>query len=156
MKEGTSFNMVREKDVHPAKSQNTRIVAAALASGIRPATDKFYSDTIEDKGGGVSERQVTWLLDAKKTASFEPDFERETINFSEFNRRMRSQEWCEANPSHPIAYLREYIELHNRLVDRIKQMRPMIMLRKGQRVAIVPSGNSPEETREREEILAEF
>lgn len=136
---------------------NTRLVAAAITSGILPISGGgFYSDTVEDKGDGNIRRQVTWCLNGKATAHFKPDFKEETIDFNEFRDRFDSLEWCEANPNHPISYMRGYVEHHMRFVDKIKTQRPMMLIRKGKRTAVVPSGNDPESVAKRDEILAKF
>ena len=45
---------------------------------------------------------------------------------------------------------------HSAMVDKIKTMEPMMVIRKNGRTAIVPSGDSPEDTEARNEILARF
>lgn len=157
MKEGALIQFAREEDVQspPAKSMNTRLVAAAIASGIRPFSEGFYSDTVEEVDGRTK-RDVTWSMDGGSEAHFVPDFPEEKIDFNEFRRRFLSIDWCEQNPNHPIAYMRGFVEQHTALVDKIKQLRPMILIRKGSRFAIVPSGDDEKSTKEREEILARF
>ena len=76
--------------------------------------------------------------------------------FDEFRKRYESLDWCEANGNHPIAYLRAMNDQHNRLLDKIKTMRPMLLIRKGKRIAIVPSGSDEASKATREQILSEF
>jgi hypothetical protein len=106
--------------------------------------------------GGTPKRTVTWLMNAAKTVRFVPIPKEEEITFSEFKRRFLSQDWCEANPDHPISYMRGIIENKGGLVDKIKTLMPMLLLRKGKRVAIVPSGNDEASKTLREKILSIF
>ena len=155
MKEGTTISVVRDHDTKPAESRNTRLVAAALSSGGMFATEAAYSDTVEQTPDGPK-RTVTWLMDGAAKLHFEPIEGAESITFDEFRKRYESLQWCEANPNHPIAYLRAMNDQHNRMLDKIKTMRPMLLVRKGKRIAIVPSGSDPVSTARREQILAEF
>jgi hypothetical protein len=155
MKQGTTVAIVREHDTPPMKSRNTSMIAGALTSGFEFATDKAFSDTVEDVGG-TPKRTVTWLMNAAKTVRFVPIPKEEEITFTDFKRRFLSQEWCEANPDHPISYMRGIIENKGGLVDKIKTLMPMLLLRKGKRVAIVPSGNDEASKTLREKILSIF
>ena len=155
MKEGITISVVRDHDTKPTESRNTRLVAAALASGGMFATEAAFSDTVEKSPNGAK-RTVTWLMDGAANLSFEPIEVAESITFDEFRKRYESLDWCEANANHPIAYLRAMNDQHNRLLDKIKTMRPMLLIRKGKRFAIVPSGSDAASTAQREQILAEF
>ena len=155
MKQGTTVAIVREHDTPPMKSRNTSMIAGAITSGFEFATEKAFSDTVEDVGG-TPKRTVTWLMNAAKTVRFVPIPKEEEITFSEFKRRFLSQDWCEANPDHPISYMRGIIENKGGLVDKIKTLMPMLLLRKGKRVAIVPSGNDEASNTLREKILSIF
>jgi hypothetical protein len=155
MKQGTTVAIVREHDTPPMKSRNTSMIAGAITSGFEFATEKAFSDTVEDVGG-TPKRTVTWLMNAAKTVRFVPIPKEEEITFSEFKRRFLSQDWCEANPDHPISYMRGIIENKGGLVDKIKTLMPMLLLRKGKRVAIVPSGNDDASKTLREKILSIF
>ena len=155
MKQGTTVAIVREHDTPPMKSRNTSMIAGAITSGFEFATEKAFSDTVEDVGG-TPKRTVTWLMNAAKTVRFVPIPKEEEITFTEFKRRFLSQDWCEANPDHPISYMRGIIENKGGLVDKIKTLMPMLLLRKGKRVAIVPSGNDEASKTLREKILSIF
>lgn len=155
MKKGQTIAFVRGSE-SPRKSNNTKLVAAAIACGIPPSGKNFFSDTIEEVDG-KSKRQVTWTMDASGPfATFAPIKKEESLDFLEFQRRFTSREWCEANPDHPIAYMHAYTEHLNRLGDKLRTLKPMLLMRKGKRTAIVPSGSSAAETAKREEILAKF
>lgn len=155
MKQGDTIAIVRDTDRKPSESPNTRKIAAALACGARFATDRAFSDTVESTPVGTR-RTVTWLMDAGESMDFAPIATAEKIGMQEFQRRFDSLEWCTENPDHPIAYLRAGFDMHNRLVDKLKTMRPMLLIRKGKRVAIVPSGSDEASKATREQILSEF
>ena len=155
MKEGTSIAVVRDENTPPISSRNTRLVAAALASGCCFVGEGSFSDTVEALPAGPR-RVCTWLMDGARQVEFQPIPAAEKITFGEFRQRYESQQWCEENPDHPIAYMRALNEHHGRLVDKIKTLKPMILIRKGKRMAIVPSGSDAASTALREDILAKF
>jgi hypothetical protein len=155
MRQGSTVAIVRDHDTPPVESRNTSMVAGALTSGSEFATEKAFSDTIEDVGG-KPKRTVTWLMNGAKTVKFTPIPKEEEITIMEFSKRFLSREWCEANPNHPISYMSGFDENKRGLVDIIKNMLPKYLLRKGNRTAVVPSGNDPESKSIREKILSIF
>jgi hypothetical protein len=155
MRQGSTVAIVRDYDTPPVESRNTSMVAGALTSGSEFATQKAFSDTIEDVGG-KPKRTVTWMMDGGKKIKFTPIAKEEEITIMEFRKRFLSREWCEANPNHPISYMSGFDENKRGLVDKIKNMLPMYLLRKGNRTAVVPSGNDPESKSIREKILSIF
>jgi hypothetical protein len=155
MRQGSTVAIVRDYDTPPIESRNTSMIAGALTSGCEFATQKAFSDTIEDVGG-KPKRTVTWMMNGAKTMKFTPIPKEEEITIMEFKKRFLSQEWCEANPDHPISYMRGIIDNKGGLIDKIKNMMPMYLLRKGNRTAVVPSGNDPESKSIREKILSIF
>jgi hypothetical protein len=155
MRQGSTVAIVRDFDTPPIESRNTSMVAGALTSGSEFATQKAFSDTIEDVGG-KPKRTVTWMMNGAKTVKFIPIPKEEEITIMEFRKRFLSREWCEANPNHPISYMSGFDENKRGLVDKIKNMLPMYLLRKGNRTAVVPSGNDPESKSIREKILSIF
>jgi hypothetical protein len=155
MRQGSTVAIVRDFDTPPIESRNTRLIAAAIASGCEFGADQAFSDTIEDVGGNPK-RTVTWMMDGAKKVKFAPIAKEEELTFTELQKRFDSQEWCEENSDHPIAYMRAMSDCYNRLVDKIKTMRPMLLIRRGNRLAIVPSGNDPESKAKREKILSYF
>lgn len=154
MKRGQTLSFLRDNE-SPLKSPNTRIVAGALACGGKFANDKPLLDTVEqvpdDDGGSKPQRTVTWVMDGEPSIEFRPDFKAETIGFEEFKDRFEDLEWCMANPDHPISYLRAYSDMMNRLRDKVRTMKPMLLVRKGRRSALIPADATPER---KEEILS--
>ena len=155
MKEGTTISVVRDHDTKPADSPNTRLVASALSSGGAFATEAAYSDTVEQTPDGPK-RTVTWLMYCAAKIHFEPIQCAESITFDEFRKRYESLQWCEANANHPIAYLRAMNDQHSRMLDKIRTMRPMLLVRKGKRIAIAASGSDEASKTTREQIISEF
>ena len=155
LKENSTIQFARDHE-SPAKSINTRLIAAALTSGAAFATKKPFLDTIEQvtdekTGASSARRTVTWCMDGDKMMDFAPIASAESIDFAEFSRRFHSHEWCEANGDHPIAYLRAFSEMLNRLRDKIKDMKPMALIRRGKSYALIPADCS---AAKRAEILA--
>jgi len=147
MKKGQTLAFLRDHE-SPLKSPNTRIVAAALASGGKFANDRPLLDAVEAKPDGTTHRTVTWCMDGEKSMHFAPNFPEESIGFDEFRARFQSREWCEANPDHPIAFMRAFSDAMNRLRDRVKEMKPMLMVRKGRRTALIPADETEDRKRE--------
>lgn len=141
MQPGTSVEFLRDNDP-PTRSRNTRVIAAALSCGCKPA-ERAYSDTIEDTPDGPR-RTVTWIMDGDAPAVFEPIKEREEISFGEVVKRFNSRDWCLANPNHPISYLRAYYDNLNGLMDFVKKSTPSILIRRGNKTVVIPANCSPE------------
>lgn len=141
MKPGTTIEFLRDAEP-PLKSTNTRVIAAALSCGCKPA-EKAYSDTVEDTPHGPK-RTVTWMMDGDSKAVFEPIPEREELTFREVTKRFNDLNWCLANPNHPISYLRAYFDNLNGLVDFVKRSTPQMMIRKGNKTVVIPSNCDPE------------
>lgn len=149
--EGSSFQCIRD-DRAPLQSELTKMIIAARTCGA-----KWWNGGKSAFHYGVSEAgkiEVQWTFDAAKCMSFRlPDGEMETIDFAEFWRRWESDAWIEANPDHPIAYLKVFCAtMHAMRAYRVEQ-KPSLVLRKGKRVANIPAEASDEE---REKIMRKF
>ena len=62
-------------------------------------------------------------------------------------RRFESEEWCLANPEHPISFLRWAFRAHSQLRDRIRTLKPAALIRRGNRQVTLPS-DLPEDKRQ--------
>jgi hypothetical protein len=142
MKRGQVLTFLRD-DKSPLQSPNTRIVAGALIAGAKFANERPLLDVIENTEAGPK-RTVTWVMDGSKTIEFKPDFEAEEIGFEEFKERFESLEWCEANADHPIAYMRGFSDMMNRLREKVQTMKPMLLVRRGRRTALIPADSTPD------------
>ena len=59
-------------------------------------------------------------------------------------RRFGDPQWRKANPDHPISYMAWASENPSRLRDQIRESKPLLMLRRGRRVAFIPQDCTPE------------
>ena len=61
----------------------------------------------------------------------------ESVTFSEFRRRWMSATWCEENSDHPISYMRLFRDNGAKMKTWIKTLKPAVLIRRGQRVAVI-------------------
>ena len=144
-----NYVLFQEENKPPLKSQNTWMVAALATSGI-PLAEKGFIDSVELLPDGASKRVTTWIA-ANQKAEFNPIKESEQIDPQEFSRRFLSKEWCEANPDHPIAYLRFFMETYQGMRAWLHDRKPSALVRRGKRFALIPADAS---TAEREKLLS--
>ena len=140
---------VLKDDFPPLKSPNTALVAAATTSGIQLSEDQPFIQTLEGSGDNVK-RQTIWCLKDCEV-EFLPEFEPERISTTEFVRRFRDTQWRIDNPHHPIAYMAWHHETHQRLREKIRENKALLMVRRGSRIAFIPQGC---DAATREKILA--
>lgn len=155
MRQGQSIKPIRGKG-SPIKSPLLGAVAAALTTGLQPSSADYLLHTLREVEGEPVE-EFTFTFDGDSTCTFEPSFARETIDLYELVKRFQSDEWCTANPHHPIAYMRTILKHRNSLVAQIKN-RPrheVIEVKTGNRTSrcYIPENATPEE---REAILKDF
>jgi len=124
----------------PLKSPNTALVAAATTSGIQLSEDQPFVHTIEeDAVTGQPKRQTVWCLKDMEI-EFLPEFTEEKISTAEFVRRFRDAQWRMNNPHHPIAYMAWFHETSQRLREKIRDNKALLMVRRGNRIAFIPQG----------------
>jgi hypothetical protein len=151
MKTGQKIVFVRGEDP-PHRSRETALVAAALVSGIKPAGDKPFLDTIEEVNG-QAKRAVSWSLDGDGEITFRPAFPEETMDFAEFRRRFEDDAWCRDHPDHPISYLRALSDTLLDLQTQLRGRKPALLIRKGKRFAVIPPDAAPERKAEILDLL---
>ena len=152
MQSGTTFHWMAEEAKgerladgkltfanNPMVSPNTQLVAAALTSGFRLVDAGGFRDTVEQSERGPV-RRVEWFIDGASRGGFRTHAGAEEIEFPEFRRRYESEEWCLANPDHPIAFLRWAFRAHGQLRDRIRTLKPAALIRRGNRQVTIPDG----------------
>jgi hypothetical protein len=152
MQSGTTFHWIAEEAKaqpladgkltfanNPMVSPNTQLIAAALTSGFKLVDPGGYRDTVEQAESGPV-RRVEWFIDGASRGSFRTHTGSEEIEFPEFRRRYESEDWCVANPDHPIAFLRWAFRAHGHLRDRIRTLKPAALIRKGNRQVTIPDG----------------
>jgi hypothetical protein len=140
----------KEENLPPLKSQNTWMIAAAMASGICLAKDRSFVDTVEVKADGRRHRVTTWICDTAP-AQFDPFGTSESVSPEEFSKRYLSSEWCAKNNNHPIAYMRHFSETYQKLRDYLKTHQPSALIRRNGKIAIIDA-DCPQALREK--ILA--
>lgn len=150
MKNGTTFHWVAEEAKaeqtpegklrfanNPLTSPNTQLIAAALTSGFKLVEPGGFRDTVEQTERGPL-RRVEWFIEGQSRGVFRTALGEEEIEFPEFRRRFESEEWCLANPDHPISFLRWAFRAHGQLRDRIRTLKPAALVRRGNRQVTLP------------------
>ena len=132
---------ILKDDQAPLKSPNTALVAAATTSGFLLSTTSPFIQTLEDNPGDPEhpKRQTVWCLKDMEV-EFLPKFKAESISTAEFVRRFRDMQWRIDNPHHPIAYMAWMHETNQRLREKVRQNKPLFMVRRGNRIAFIPQG----------------
>lgn len=144
-----SLHIIKD-DQPPLKSPTTALVAAAATSGVALSQTQPFVHAIESGDNGKPKRTVVWCL-ADHEIEFAPNFPKERVTTAEFVRRFRDVEWRKANPDHPIAYMAWFFDNLCGLRDQIRANKPLLMIRRGRRVAFIPQDCPPEQ---REKILS--
>jgi hypothetical protein len=142
-----TYQIIKEENTPPLKSQNTWMIAAMCCSGI-PLRDQGYQDTVEVMPDGSTKRITAWLPSNEK-GNFKPIEKEESIDATEFAKRFLSKEWCEQNNNHPIAYMRYFMETYQNLRTAVKERKPSALIRRGGRYAII----SPDATQAQKEKM---
>ena len=147
--ERTELRLHIVKDhVSPLKSVKTALVAAAATSGIELSEERPFIQTVEeDPITGEIKRQTVWCLQDSEI-DFLPAFQAERISTADFVKRFLDLKWRAENPHHPIAYMAWFYETLMGLKAQIKENKPLLLVRRGKRVAMIPQGCDPE-TREK-------
>jgi len=143
MKEGQTIRFIRGEGA-PLLSPTLGLVAAALTSGARFSGDKPLLDTVEEKQG-MAAREFAWGFDDRSEIVFRRSFREETLSIEEFRKRFEDLDWCERNPGHPIAYMRFMWERLADLKTALRQMKPLLKIRRGRSTAFIPADASAEE-----------
>ena len=131
MKVGLTIDFVKD-NLHPIKSPNTDLIGAWLTCGGSLLQEDPYSWTVEDSEQGPRQT-MTYHIDSGKIA----DFNGVKMEFQEFRNSWNSREWCDANPEHPISYMRLFRDNMVRLKAWIRDEKPAVLIRRGNRVAVI-------------------
>lgn len=128
MTEGQTINHIRGTGP-PLQSWDLGLVAALGVSGFDWSSPKALLDTVEGNAEAVK-REYIWTFDGDCKAEFLGPDGLEEMNFAEFVERFRDEAWCEANPHHPIAYMRG---MWNRIVglrEYLRTAKPLLKIQK--------------------------
>jgi hypothetical protein len=123
---------------NPLNAQNTRLIADALTSGFRLVEGSGFRDTVEQTEKGPL-RKVEWYIDGSSKGLFVTAEGREEIDFTEFQRRYQSEQWCLEHSHHPISFMRWSARHLSELRDKIRDLTPAAVLRRGNRMVTVPA-----------------
>ena len=123
---------------NPLNASNTRLIAHALTSGFRLVEPGGFRDTVEQTEKGPL-RKVEWFIDGSSKGLFVTAEGREEIDFSEFQKRYQSEQWCIEHSHHPISFMRWADRAHSELRDKIRAMTPAAILRRGRKMVTIPA-----------------
>ena len=159
MKQGDSPVFWKSKE-HPAASFLTRIAAAAFAVGFDLLTPKCFQhhvrvdENADPDPEAAPDRRVTWIWNGKQKVRFRPNFADEEITITEFRRRFEDLDWIQANPDHPISYMRAFLEQSRKTMAQVSG-EPALLVIRGDEKVIAPPGATAEEIDRAFEDLAE-
>ena len=131
LRAGQRIDFVQDH-AHPLKSPNTDLVGAWLTCGGSLLQEDPYSWTVEDTDAGPRQT-MTYHIDGDQVANFNGV----SMEFAEFRKNWLSREWCDANPEHPISYMRLFRDNIVKLKTWIKEQKPAVLIRRGKRVAVI-------------------
>ena len=129
MEKGSELCVLRDCEA-PVKSPQTLMVAALVTFGIGLDKDCPYTETREIING-KEQRVVTWTL-----AASSPDGQYKTADLV---AAWHSRDFGVKNPEHPFAYVKQALSNYRRLVDTIKTAAPLMVVRKGKKIALIPA-----------------
>lgn len=144
----------------PAADFLTRIVAAAFACGFDLLTSKCFQhhvkvdEAADPDPSAEPDRRVTWIWDGKQKVTFRPIPAAEEITIVEFRRRFEDLEWIQANPDHPISYMRAFLEQSRKTMEKVSG-EPALLVIRGDEKVIAPPGSTAEDIDRAFEELAE-
>ena len=140
IKPNTKVSVLADHE-HPLKSANTQVVAASRAIG-GDISPQGYLNSVGVDHLGRPRRTVVWTLEDREI-EFEP-FAGEKISQQEFIKRWNDKAWIEANPTHPIAYIKAYQIQLSWLRDQIRDTDPTLEIKGARGTAFINKGDSKE------------
>ena len=138
----------------------TRIAAAAFAADFDLPGPKFYQhhlivdEELEEEPEEI-DRRVSWIWDGSQKVKFTPIAAEEEITIQEFRRRFEDLDWIRANPTHPISYMRAFLEQSRKTMEKVIATKPCLRITRGDDTVIAPPGATDEEIEEQFDLLAE-
>jgi hypothetical protein len=127
----------------PLTSLQSAAAIAAQTFGFQliPATTAAnFEDHVED-AGGTPKRETCWVFDDAKTA----DIQGQSWTLERFLKSFMDREWCDQNADHPVANLRHYSENVAKYREHFRTHKPMVLIRRGQRVLKLRADATDEE-----------
>lgn len=126
------IRVVKSRADNPLVSVETAAAIAALTFGYQliPKDEaKNFEDYVEETKEGAL-RETLWIFNDLSTANIAG----ENVSIGDFIKRFTDLKWCDEHADSPIANLRHYHENVGLWRDHFRANKPMILMRKGQRV----------------------
>jgi hypothetical protein len=126
------IRVVKSRADNPLTSLESAAAIAALTFGYQliPKDEaKNFEDYVEETKQGTL-RETLWVFNDLSTANIAG----ENVALKDFIARFMDLKWCEAHADSPIANLRHYHENVSLWREHFRANKPMILMRKGQRV----------------------
>lgn len=148
MKKGSTIVQIRvpgapSENIHEQK--NTVLVAALLTLGI-PLDEEVGAQHFREKGKDDKPVDVVvWTLKPKSLCG--------KYKTAALVNAWDDKEWLAKNPEHPLTYMKTYAENHRRMVAHIKDQGPIVMTRRGKKIALITRHTTPER---RERIFSDL
>jgi hypothetical protein len=137
------IRVVKSRADNPLASLEAAAAIAALTFGYKliPKDEaKNFEDYVEETAGGAY-RETLWVFNDLSTANIAG----ENVALKDFLQRFNDLKWCDEHADSPIANLRHHHENVSLWREHFRKNKPMIMMRKGQRVLKMRSNATPEE-----------
>jgi len=144
MKKGDRIVTITDVNADPLSSPNSIMVAALLTLGI-PLHPEHGIREFREVVDGKPVRTIMWTLQPQSIGG---DYD--TV---EAISNWQNAIWLEANPNHPLTFIKRAFDNHTRMVSHIKTSVPLAMVRRGKKVALIPMNASPTEKKRLLDLL---
>jgi len=137
------IRVVKSRADNPLTSLESAAAIAALTFGyqlIAKDEAKNFEDYVEDTKEGAL-RETLWVFNDLSTANIAG----ENVALKDFIARFTDLKWCEGHADAPNAILRHYHEKLGLWREHFKANKPMILMRKGQRILKIRANASEKE-----------
>ena len=126
------IRVIKSRAENPLTSDETALAIAALTFGYKliPKDEaKNFEDYVEETKSGAM-RETFWVFNDLSSATIAG----ESVALKDFCERWNDLEWCNSHAESPIANLRHQHENTKTWREHFRTNKPMIQMRKGQRV----------------------
>lgn len=137
------IRVVKSRANNPLTSLEAAAAVAALTFGYRlidKEEAKNFEDYVEDTKDGLL-RETLWVFNDLSTANIAG----ENVALKDFLARFLDLQWCEEHAESPIANLRHQHENTTLWREHFRANKPLILMRKGQRVLKIRSDATEKE-----------
>lgn len=126
------IRVVKSRADNPLTSLQCAAAVSALTFGyqlIAKNQAKNFEDYVEETKEGPI-RETVWVFNDLSTA----EIAGESVSIKDFLWRFMDRKWCDEHPDSPIANLRHYHENMALWREHFRTNKPMILMRRGERV----------------------